>query len=213
MLAVSTSSTKKSTPYHHGDLRASLVAAGIELLEREGVEGLTLRAASRLVGVSHAAPARHFPHADSFLAAIATVGYDRLSDVLLRAGDVADPLVGFLEMGRGYVRFAVEHPHWYRAIFHPSLATKSSHPELMAASAMAFDALRSGIRDAITSGGVRDADLGEVALLTWSTVHGLSLLLIDDQVRPKGYDQPHEALIDSVLTGLFLGLRASASEG
>ena len=46
--------------YHHGDLKAALLAAAEAILERDGIQALTLRAAARAAGVSHAAPANHF---------------------------------------------------------------------------------------------------------------------------------------------------------
>ena len=203
---MSTSRSDKSSGYHHGDLRAALVAAGIELLERNGVDGLTLRAAARLVGVSHAAPARHFPDTESFVAEIATVGYRRLVKTLDDARRGRQPLDGFQHMGRAYVGFALAHPHWYRAIFHPSLADKEAHPDLLAASTEAFERLRAGVAASIDAGAVRRDDVSVLALSVWSTVHGLAVLLIDDQLRTKGYRASTDDLIESVLTTLFLGL-------
>jgi AcrR family transcriptional regulator len=205
---VPTSRKVNSDTYHHGDLRAALVSAGIELLEAGDFNAVTVRAVARKVGVSHAAPARHFPTAVSFSAAIATVGYQRLADALDTGAAGRDPLDGFREMGRAYVRFAVMHPQWYRAIFHPSLADKRDHVELRNASADAFDRLRTGINRAIEAGSVRHDSVDVLALTVWSTVHGLATLLIDDQVRSKGYLEPDEQIVDSVLTALFLGLSA-----
>ncbi|MBP8919352.1 MAG: TetR family transcriptional regulator, partial [Micropruina sp.] len=45
--------------YHHGDLRAALVASAIEMLE--GGEAYSMRAVARRAGVSPTAPYRHFP--------------------------------------------------------------------------------------------------------------------------------------------------------
>jgi AcrR family transcriptional regulator len=210
-LSPSTSRGVKSATYHHGDLRAALVDAGIELLEAEGLDAVTVRAAARKVGVSHAAPARHFPTATSFLAAIATIGYRRLGAALADAAVGLDAVAGFRNMGRAYVSFAVADPHWYRAIFDASLADKAEHAELQEASADAFDILRNAIAATINAGAVRNDDVEFLALTVWSTVHGLATLIIDDQLKPKGYTDPTEQLIDAVLTALFLGLGNTAS--
>ena len=44
--------SKAETKYHHGDLRSALVAAARHILETEGREALSLRAAARAAGVS-----------------------------------------------------------------------------------------------------------------------------------------------------------------
>ena len=62
------------TTYHHGDLRAALLQAAGEILEKEGLEALSLREAARRAGVSHNAPYRHFPDRDSLLAALVAQG-------------------------------------------------------------------------------------------------------------------------------------------
>src|SRR4051812_5046168 len=61
-------------PYHHGDLHRALIDAALDLIEREGAQALTLRAAARLAGVPQAAPYRHFSDKDSLLAAVAEDG-------------------------------------------------------------------------------------------------------------------------------------------
>ena len=51
---------KRAAPYHHGSLREAMLRAAASILERDGIGGLTLRAAAREAGVSHAAPKNHF---------------------------------------------------------------------------------------------------------------------------------------------------------
>src|SRR5262245_33569186 len=66
-------------PYHHGDLRAALLAAAEEILEKEGIQALTLRAAARAVGVSHTAPQNHFGDLTGLLSELAAIGYRRFT--------------------------------------------------------------------------------------------------------------------------------------
>ena len=68
---------KKTTKaYHHGDLREALIKAGRAILEKDGVEALTLRACARKAGVSHAAPQHHFASINDLLAEIAATGFE-----------------------------------------------------------------------------------------------------------------------------------------
>ena len=63
------SAKKSAKPYHHGALREALVAAAAEIIENEGPDGFSLRAAARKAGVSSAAPAYHFGDARGLLSA------------------------------------------------------------------------------------------------------------------------------------------------
>src|SRR5947209_2974095 len=69
-------------PYHHGNLRAELLAAAEQTVRERGVEALSLRELARRVGVSHGAPRRHFADRQALLDALAQAGFDRLGLVL-----------------------------------------------------------------------------------------------------------------------------------
>ena len=109
---MSTSSRAKRS-YHHGDLPAALLRAAGKILEKEGVEALTVRALTRRTGVSHAAPYRHFPDRDSLLAALAAEGFGMLG----AAQRAAAAERGLRGMGEAYVRFALAHPQRFRLMF------------------------------------------------------------------------------------------------
>src|SRR3954454_22411835 len=95
-------------PYHHGNLRSELLQQAEQMLTERGVGELSLRELAREVGVSHAAPRRHFRHKQALLDALAQSGFERLGADLDRAmgragGDFHSRLAAFAE---AYVRFA-----------------------------------------------------------------------------------------------------------
>src|SRR5215472_16084898 len=59
----------KGGRYHHGDLRSALVDAAISVIAERGVRGFSLAEATRRLGVTTAAPYRHFTDRDDLLAA------------------------------------------------------------------------------------------------------------------------------------------------
>src|SRR4051812_37653561 len=61
--------------YHHGALHDALLKAAEQVLERDGLSGLTLRAVAREAGVSHAAPAHHFGDLTGLLSELAAIGF------------------------------------------------------------------------------------------------------------------------------------------
>src|SRR5258706_6042474 len=105
---MSTSARKKSA-YHHGDLRAALLRSAADLLEDQGPGGVLLREVARREGVSHNAPYRHFPDRDALLVALATEGFAILAERLKASAGKEDAVA--------YVRFALEHPHRFRLMF------------------------------------------------------------------------------------------------
>ena len=81
--------TEFAPAYHHGALPEAMLAAARHLLETEGLEGLTLRAAARAAGVSHAAPKNHFGDLTGLLSELAAIGFQTFSKALETAADSA----------------------------------------------------------------------------------------------------------------------------
>src|SRR5215210_7221004 len=75
--------TATARPYHHGNLRPALLAAAERTLARG--EELSLRELAREIGVSHAAPRRHFAGKQALLDALAQDGFERLGSEMAAA--------------------------------------------------------------------------------------------------------------------------------
>src|SRR6218665_3739496 len=83
-ITVSTSKT-----YHHGDLRAAAIEAGLRLLEERTANDLGLREVARAVGGSAPALSRHFPDKAALLRALAEEGFKRLAEAQREAASAA----------------------------------------------------------------------------------------------------------------------------
>jgi AcrR family transcriptional regulator len=199
--------------YHHGDLRNALIQAGLSILAEEGVQALTLRAVARRVGVSHAAPYRHFSDKEALLAAIAEQGFDLLTASVGAAAErfPADPAAQLAEAGWAYVQFALEHPAHLRVMFGGVIRTPAMHPGLRTAGARAFTSLGDIVQAGQQAGTIIDGAPEQLTLTAWSLVHGLAVLLIEQQI-PAGIgavdDPEHLARLCGNL--LYRGLRRSA---
>ncbi|QBK03387.1 TetR/AcrR family transcriptional regulator [Hylemonella gracilis] len=171
-------------PYHHGDLRRALVDATIELLREQGLEGFSLRAAARVAGVSHAAPAHHFGDARGLLTACAADGFERLADAMQARvrGAGEDARVRAQALGAAYIDFALGH----RALFQLMFRRDRLDPEdaaLQAAGRRTGDALRQVYSELIAARGLPPAELGERILLAWSFAHGYATLVLEEQTH------------------------------
>lgn len=185
--------------YHHGDLRQALLAAAVELIADNGVHKLSLRECARRIGVSHAAPYRHFADKEALLAAIAADGFRRLSEVGEQAMDGAGaPLDRLRAYGEAYVRFALDEPVHYRVMFTGMI--EGQHEELQREGDRAFGLL-AGV--AAELGG--DAPLVD-AVTAWSLVHGLAMLMLDRRLGDPPSGPETASLIEGVVGVLGVGL-------
>ncbi len=185
-------STSVNSPYHHGNLRRALLEAALILLEKEGEAGLGLRDLARAVGVSPAAPYRHFDSRAALLEALAVTGFQRFA---ARMEDVAasQPHLAPAAMGKTYVMFALQNPNLFRLMFSPQLK-KDARPGLRMAADAAFDTLRHVVGGEVGAGRIK-------ALAAWAKVHGLAVLLLDGQIAIRAGEDT-EALIAEIIEGL-----------
>ena len=157
--------------YHHGDLRAALLDAGLKMLGAAHVENISLREIARCVGVSAPAVYHHFPDKASLLAALAREGQTQLEDAAAAASDAAGGgQQGFLATGRAYVEFAVANPALFRLVMtlDPSLRQQSKGSADLMVNAARF--------------APEGVDVRTYSLQCWSLVHGLAMLFLDGQV-------------------------------
>jgi AcrR family transcriptional regulator len=139
----------KEGRYHHGDLRTALVDAAIDVIAERGVRGFSLAETTRRLGVTTAAPYRHFADRDELLAAVAVRALGVLAAMLGGGGGGgADPAVDpavdpaaapaqapserLAAMAGAYVRFAAEQRPLFDTLFNSGL-DKNRYPELQRA--------------------------------------------------------------------------------
>lgn len=203
--------SKPAGAYHHGDLRRALTTGALELLAEHGPSGLTLRGAARKAGVSEAAPYRHFADKEALLASVAEEGFRALADEVKGSIlGIEDPLEAFRAHGLAYIRFALQHPHYYRVMFGAEVVDMQAYPSLLETAADSFVLLHQSISACQASGDVVDEDPDELAIAAWSVVHGMSLLVIDGQIPEMGTTGEAQVraleLAERMLTVLFTGI-------
>lgn len=185
--------------YHHGDLRSALLAAGRELLVERGPAGFSLNELSRRVGVSTAAPYRHFADRDALLDALADEGYAIFGAALRAAARAApDPRACLVGLGVAYLDFAAEHPDVFQLMFgdragRPAPAGPPTFEPLVTAVVQAQDA------------GVLPADqaVGDLARTIWATLHGLAVLDARGGLTKLGLGDSRDGLVRQAMSMLL----------
>jgi len=196
----------EDAPYHHGALHDALLEAAEQVLERDGLAGLTLRAVAREAGVSHAAPTHHFGDLTGLVSELAAIGFQQFNAAMAFAGAAGtSPIEKAMARAKAYVAYAQAHPGMYGLMFRTE-RLDMTRPSLHEAAGAAFAGLAGAV------GASRHEHISEQALSleqaaaiarAWSLVHGFTMLLLDGRLSdilrllPKGTDA--ETLLDAML--------------
>ncbi|MEV7230064.1 MULTISPECIES: TetR/AcrR family transcriptional regulator [Polymorphospora] len=193
------SSSGNRASYHHGSLREALVDGARQLLVETGEAGFSLNNLARRLGVSTAAPYRHFADRDALLAAVADGGYAQLDTALRTAAGESDgPADQLLLMGLAYLSFATENPAIFGIMFRPGPdGVKESNTK-------PFQVLVDVVESAQFAGALRDDVPPRILARTiWATVHGLSCIVLAGGLAHLELDDtPRRLAMDTLRTFL-----------
>jgi AcrR family transcriptional regulator len=178
--------------YHHGMLREELIAKGLQLLNKEGIEGFSLRKVAAWCGVSHAAPYKHFKSKGELIVAITreVVGAFKaaLEEVVCQYPD--NPRTQLTELGKAYVRFMVEHPDYLDFLFLSGqkdpviiIDGEFQHTDSPDCPFCIFKKCALNYLGSLNS---EIADVTDVILMLWAFVHGLAVLIAKQSVKYSG---------------------------
>lgn len=214
-----TARRKPARPYHHGDLRRALTEGALALVAEVGPQAFTLRELARRIGVSHAAPYRHFADKRALVTALAIEGgtalHDGIAHAMRGAGD--DPRAQFLAAGYAYVRFAIDHPALFTVMFSTDIA--HDDPALARSRERSLGLLFGFIAKAQASGAMIAGPVEQLAQPVWAMHHGLACLALagrydgwsEEQIRAS-VDYAHASLLDGLLVRSTVLDSANASE-
>ena len=198
-------------PYHHGDLRRTIVKAALEILRETQSLDFSLRELARRAGVSHNAPYKHFADKRELLAAISAAGFETLTKrMTLEMARLDNPREQLFAMLRAYIDHGVENPALYSLMFGGHLSGPHySRPAIELAEAEKTKAL---LAEVIVAGALgaaipqtarNERKIAGAILACWSLVHGLTLLLADGLVGPR---KKSAVLGETVVQGMLDGL-------
>jgi AcrR family transcriptional regulator len=190
--------------YHHGNLRQELLRVSLKLIDRKGIEALTLREIGRLAGVSHNAAYRHFADKQALLSAISESGFVSFGAALEQARESAGPTsrARLAAMSLAYLKFAAEHRAHYTVMFgwaaqpgRTDEVVQHWHEPARHSFEILVDTIAAGQR----AGEIRAGDTAALARVVWASVHGLALLPfeggLDERICRLSSDVLYEGLL------------------
>jgi AcrR family transcriptional regulator len=189
-------------PYHHGDLRAAMLQSAEAILNRDGLGALTLRAAAREAGVSHAAPPHHFGDLSGLLSELAASGFVRFRAHLVAAADAAgnDPQARLIALATAYIGFARAYPGLFQLMFRFERLDWSVAALAEAATAAFALLTTDGHYGEAGAGAALGLDGLVLAMSRWSLAHGAAMLCLDG--RLDAFAAKAGADIDALIAGI-----------
>lgn len=189
------------TGYHHGDLRTALIDAGLHLTRTGGPEALTIREATRRVGVSPNAAYRHFIDREALIGAVATAIQHRMAARMARhhGSTSADQLRA---VGLGYIKFALDEPGWFTVAFFSADPVALSEET---ASAPPYLALVDALDAMVAAGALSPDRRAGAEWPCWSAVHGFAELALRGPLRHarrRDVDALAQRTVDDIIAGV-----------
>lgn len=180
---------QKKFKYHHGNLREALLAAALDILATDGIDGLSLRSLARATGVTQAAPYSHFRDKDELLAAVAETGFQRLALSMAEAATGAKGVQDKIEkLVCAYARFAVDNKPLFGIMFGRELADLKRFPTLAMTAGKSYALISAALSQRTQTQGGDDARFLTVAV--WSLCHGLTTLIVEGKMTPAQIGAP-----------------------
>jgi AcrR family transcriptional regulator len=197
----------KGHDYHHGDLRASAISAGKEMIKKGGINALGLRKVAERLHVSPAALYRHFEDVEALQAEICAEARQELGEYMLAARDQVaktrsknlNARLRFRALGLAYMDFANK----YKKLFESAFLFRI-HDQNIEGDGLAWDLLNESLDELRSVGELVEKTDEEACMLAWSAVHGLATLVAQNAIPPERFEQSKNQIIVGVeraLTG------------
>jgi len=192
--------------YHHGNLKEEFLRIAFEFIHKESVDKLTLKILSDATGTSRSAIYRHFSSKDALIEEIIRQGFsdfDNHTAPILQNQNIV--LVDrFYQASKAYIYWAKENPNLYRILFGKKYAyIREEIMSIKENSCDGFGALKLAVEEGQGSGILKKEDSLKQSIIIWSSLHGLSSLIIDGFMD---VEEIHQELIDSMFKMLLAGL-------
>ena len=192
---------KKS--YHHGNLREELIEKGIEVINEEGEEKLSLRKVAKMCGVSNAAPYTYFKKKSDLLYAMSDYIWGILAVELDRTRKKYENQEDLLvKLGKTYVMFFCENHRYYHFMIsrkNMKIDLFSKFSEIENNNEKAFSILKIEAIKILEKMGVPNQAMQDKIIAMWALVQGLvTIMIMNDITYSEIWEEKIEEIIKSV---------------
>ncbi len=164
-------------------LRASILDAARTLFVERGIDAVSMREIAKKINYSATTLYHHFADKEALLQAVCDEDFLKLASGMHQVMQLPDLIARIQALGKGYARFALQHPNHYRLMFMTPRAP--CNPDITSiqqgnTEQDAYAQLKLVVQDAFDAGLFRpeisDAEL--IAQTIWAGIHGVCSLQI-----------------------------------
>jgi AcrR family transcriptional regulator len=195
----------KRDDYHHGNLKEEFLHIAFDFIKQDNIDNLTLKILSDATGTSRSAIYRHFKSKDALIEVMIEQGFklfDEVTAPILQ--DSSKSLVDRFYMAtRAYIKWAKNNPNLYRLLFGKKYAyIREDIISIKDEDCSGFGALKLAVEEGQKSGILKNEDSYRQTIIIWSSLHGLSMLIIDGFMDVEEiYEELYADMFRSLLAG------------
>ncbi|TDQ46098.1 TetR/AcrR family transcriptional regulator [Actinorugispora endophytica] len=188
-------------PYHHGNLRSAILEAAARHLREHGADQLSLRDLAREIGVSHAAPRRHFTDRQALLDALAETGFVQLGGALRTSlAEAGDSFAARVHNAvSAFAHFATENAALLELM--NSGKHRPGATRIVDAAEAAFGQMVELIKEGQEHGVLERGDTERIGIILYATVQGITTMVNGGMVDAEKLDELVEAAVEHFLRG------------
>ena len=199
---------KKTSNYHHGNLKEELLKQAVEIIHSDGIDALTLQVLATRLGTSRSAIYRHFSSKNELMQSVMRYGFElfdeKVAPIFLKKEESV--ISRLKNMGKEYINFALTHPNLYRMLFGEKFQEmrEESYDIEDEDETNGFHALISLLMEGQELNQIRKEDAMLQAQTVHAVVHGMASLCIDGHIRVKdNIDNLFETSFNIITQGLL----------
>jgi AcrR family transcriptional regulator len=163
----------------NAETRRRILEAARTLFAREGYERTTMRGIADSIGYTATAIYHHFKDKHALMLELCVHDFRALAAALRSIDGITDPVDRIRQIGRNYVRFALDHPEQFRFIFLVDRPTPGPDDvRQLDLGEHGYEFLKQAVTEAVGAGRFRPefGDVDLVAQMLWSGVHGIATI-------------------------------------
>jgi AcrR family transcriptional regulator len=172
--------------YHHGNLKEELIACACKLCDRDGYTKLSIRSLAKESGVSQTAPYRHFETKECVYAAVATVGFKKLNELVFFNGNEKVTKKTIVANASKYIEFGLNNANTYDLMFGTSVGNFADFPDLLLSANQTYDNMKDNFAKLANDS---EEVVAFKCITLWSMLHGLVGIIRKVNVSGDNYDE------------------------
>lgn len=196
---------KEHRAYHHGNLRQQLLDAALLAIEDEGYQALSLRDLAQAVGVTRAAPYRHFTDRDALLRACAAEGFRHLlSEHQHRTQEIHSPTQKAQALCQAFLTFSERRPQLFMLMYDSGLLQQTDEEdELGGLLRTLYEAVAQALQNVLDEPDLIRVKARVIAM--WSTLYGYARLRQGNMLKSYMVEPLSQAQIEAAVIAAAIG--------